>query len=50
MYTIDRLIAAGLDSERAFDIVYFFLEQDNASELERYICETERGQQHRPHD
>lgn len=50
MYTIDRLIAAGVDPERAFDIVYCFLEQDNVSELERYICEMERGQRHRPND
>lgn len=48
MYTIDRLVAAGVDPERAFDIVYCFLEQDNASELERYICEIERGQRQRP--
>lgn len=50
MYTIDRLIAAGVDPERAFDIVYCFLEQDNVSELERYICEMERGQRQRPQD
>lgn len=50
MYTIDRLIAAGMDPERAFDIVYCFLEQDNVSGLERYIFEVERGQRHRPND
>lgn len=50
MYTIDRLIASGVDPERAFDIVYCFLQQDNAKGLERYVCEMERGQRQRPCD
>ena len=50
MYTIERLVAAGIDPERAFDIVCCFLEQDNVSELERYICEMEREQRQRPND
>lgn len=50
MYTVDRLVAAGVNAERAFDIVYCFLQQDNAKGLERYICEVERGQRQRPSD
>lgn len=50
MYTIDRLVAAGVDAERAFDIVYCFLEQGNEKGLERYVCEMERGQRQRPKD
>lgn len=50
MYTIDRLVCAGVEPEKAFDIVYCFLQQDNAKGLERYICELERGQRQRPQD
>lgn len=50
MYTIDRLVSAGADAERAFDIVYCFLQQNNAKGLERYVCEMERGQRQRPQD
>lgn len=50
MYTIDRLVAAGMDPEKAFDIVYCFLQQDNEKGLERYILEIERGQRQRPKD
>lgn len=50
MYTIDRLVSAGVEPERAFDIVYCFLEHGNENGLERYICELERGQRQRPND
>lgn len=50
MYTIDRLVAAGVDPEKAFDIAYCFLEQRNEKGLERYVCEMERGQRQRPQD
>lgn len=50
MYAIDRLVDAGVDPERSFDIVYCFLRQDSANGLERYVCEMERGQRQRPQD
>ena len=50
MYTIDRLVSAWMDAETAFDTVYLFLELDNAAELERYVCEFERGQRQRPNN
>lgn len=50
MYTIDRLVAAGVDPEKAFDIAYCFWEQRNEKGLERYVLELERGQRQRPED
>lgn len=50
MYAIDRLVDAGVDPERAFDIVCCFLQQGNAKGLERYVCEMERRQRQRPQD
>lgn len=50
MYDIERLISAGMDPETAFDTVFWYKQQGNDSGLERYICEVERGQRHRPND
>lgn len=50
MYAIDRLVFAGVEPGKAFDIVHCFLEQGNEKGLERYICEIERGQRQRPND
>lgn len=50
MKTIDRLMAAGMDAETAFDIAFYFFQQGNDAGLERYICEFERGQRQRPND
>lgn len=50
MYTIDRLIAAGMDAETAFDTVFWYKQQGNDSGLERYISEFERGQRQRPNN
>ena len=50
MCAIDRLVDAGVDPERAFDIVYCLLEHGNEKGLERHVCEMERGQRQRPQD
>lgn len=50
MYTIDRLVAAGVDPEKAFDIAYCFWKQRNEKGLERYVLEIERGQRQGPED
>lgn len=50
MYAIDKLIAAGMEPREAFDTVFFYLEQKKEKELERYICEMERGQRRRPNN
>lgn len=50
MYAIDKLIAAWMEPEKAFDTAFFYLEQKREKKLERYICEMERGQRHRPNN
>lgn len=50
MQSMNRLVAAGMDPEKAFDIAFFFAQQNNESGLERYICELERGQRQLPKD
>lgn len=50
MHDIDRLIAAGMDAETAFDTVFWYKRRGNDSGLERYICEIERGQRRGPND
>lgn len=42
MRTIDRLVAAGMDAVKAFDVVFCFLRQDNVEGLERYVRKFER--------
>lgn len=50
MHTTDRLVSAGMDPGKAFDIAYCFWEQRNEKGLERYVCKLERGQRQRPND
>lgn len=50
MYAIDRLINAGMKAEDAFDAVFWFVYHGNDSDMERYICEFERGQRQRPNN
>lgn len=43
MPEIDRLIAAGINADIAFDTVYCFLHHRNADGLERYVRKLERS-------
>lgn len=50
MRTIDRLISAGMSANDAYEVVFWFTHHGNDSDMERYVCEFERGQRQRPHD
>ena len=50
MLDIDRLIAAGLPSEAAFETAWWFAHYGNDSGLERYVCELRNGQRERGND
>lgn len=50
MPDIDRLIAAGLPCEIAFETAWWFDRYGNDSDFERYVCELNNGQRERVND
>ena len=50
MPDFDRLIAAGLPCEIAFETAWWFDRYGNDSDFERYVCELNNGQRERVND
>jgi len=50
MYGLDRLIAAGMSADMAWETAYWFAHYGNDSDFERYILEFQNGQRERVND
>lgn len=50
MYDIERLIAAGMSADTAWETAYWFRNYATEGDFDRYILEFERGQRGRPVD
>lgn len=50
MFEIDRLIAAGLSGEIAYETAWWFAHYGNDSDFERYIREFQYGQREQVND
>lgn len=48
MSSINRLIAAGMSADDAYEIATWFTRHGNDADMERYVLEFERGQRQRP--
>lgn len=50
MINVERLVAAGLPGDIAFEAAWWFAHYGNESDFERYVCELQNGQRERVND